>query len=353
MCLPLLGMILIVGCRHSTTGPILALDRYVERHLEVRHASVLASSATSTLTRPGGAPLEIAKGAAEPESGGGLASRRAKPRTDRGPQYGRVRSSMLVRNQLARDSQTHGESTGAIGSAARPLPGFRATLKRDLKSLPEDLWADTKAVYTSPTNLALLGLAYASALTIQSTDVDNSIADSLKGDDVFSDDTNNAFGAAGNPLTHLGVAGLWYLVGQRTQNAKTYTVGKTLMRALIINDLSTMVGKLATYKTSPNGESLSFPSGHTSSTFTVASVMHQAYGPWVGFPLYGLGVFVAVERLDDDEHYLSDVLMGSVMGLIIGHTVAGDHKLEIFGGEIKPYSDPNIGATGLVWHKRF
>ena len=233
-----------------------------------------------------------------------------------------------------------------------PLASFRATLKRDLKSFPSDLWRDTKAVYSSPTNLTILGLAYGASLGLQIGDVDKSLADSMEGDDIFKDDINEAFGAAGNPLTHLGIAGLWYLVGQRSQDAKTYQVGKTLLRALIINDLSVMGGKLATSRNSPNGESFTFPSGHTSSTFTFASVMHQAYGPWAGFPLYGLGVFVAVERLDDDEHYLSDVMMGSILGLVIGHTVAGETKLEIFGGEIMPYTDPAVGATGLVWHKR-
>jgi hypothetical protein len=81
--------------------------------------------------------------------------------------------------------------------------------------------------------------------------------------------------------------------------------------------------------------------------------MHRAYGPWVGAPLYGLGALVAYERLESDEHYLSDVLMGGVMGLVIGHTVAGEHGFELFGGEVVPYADPATGSSGVAWVTHF
>jgi membrane-associated phospholipid phosphatase len=234
-----------------------------------------------------------------------------------------------------------------------PLPGFWETLKRDLKAMPSDVWEDTKTVYKSPTNLLILGSAYGASLTLQATHVDDTVEDSLRNKDIFGDDFNIALSVAGNPATHFGVAGLWYLIGQQNQDDKTYEVGKTLFSALIINGLSTTFGKMATFDKAPNGERFAFPSGHTSSTFTVASVLHEAYGPWVGVPLYGLGVLVAVERLDDGEHYLSDVIMGGVMGLVIGHSVASGHEFELFGGHVVPYADPSTGATGIAWRKRF
>ena len=55
-----------------------------------------------------------------------------------------------------------------------------------------------------------------------------------------------------------------------------------------------MLGQAATSDRSPNGEWGTFPSGHTSSTFVVASVLHEAYGPVVGIPLYALGTLVAL-----------------------------------------------------------
>ena len=235
-----------------------------------------------------------------------------------------------------------------------PLPGFWETLKRDVREMPGELWADTKAVYTSPTSLAILGLTYGGSLALQQTGPDDTVEDSFRGGHrTFKDDWRDAFGAAGNPGTHFALAGLWYLIGQQSQDEKTYEVGKTLFSALIVNGLSTLAGQAATWDDGPNGEWGAFPSGHTSSSFTFASVMHEAYGPWVGAPLYALSVLVAYERLESNEHYLSDVVMGGVMGLVIGHTVAGEHEFELFGGEVVPYVDPYSQTSGLAWVKHF
>ena len=81
--------------------------------------------------------------------------------------------------------------------------------------------------------------------------------------------------------------------------------------------------------------------------------MHQAYGPWVGAPLYALSALVGYERLESGEHYLTDVIMGGIMGLVIGHTVAGEHDLEVFGGRIVPFVDPYTQTSGLAWVKSF
>ncbi|MFQ5490352.1 MAG: phosphatase PAP2 family protein [Phycisphaerae bacterium] len=237
---------------------------------------------------------------------------------------------------------------------AGPLPDLWGTIKRDLEEMPDDLWTDTKAVYGSPENLLILGLAYGGSLAVQEGGPDDTVENSFAdGHRTFKDDWLDGFGVAGNPGTHFALAGLWYLVGQQAQDEKTYNVGKTLFSALIINGLSTMVGQTATWDHSPNGEWGVFPSGHTSSTFTFASVMHQAYGHWVGGPLYALSALVAYERLESEEHYLADVLMGGVMGLVIGHTVSGEHEISFWGGRIEPFVDPASQTSGLAWVKHF
>lgn len=241
----------------------------------------------------------------------------------------------------------------AGAEALGPLPGFGQTLNRDLRRLPSQLWADFKSVYTSPANLLLLGGTYGAALALQSTGPDDTVADGLGEHRIFKDDWRDAFGAAGNPLVHFGLAGLWYVVGQQTQDDHTYEVAGTLRRALMVNGLSVLVGQVASGGHGPNGEFGSFPSGHTSSTFAVASVMHRSYGPWVGVPLYALGGLVAMERLDSDEHFLSDVVMGAVMGLVIGHTIAGERELALAGGRIVPYVDPQTQSSGLAWVVHF
>ena len=251
--------------------------------------------------------------------------------------------------------QDNGRPAPARRSRPAPLPGLWETIRRDVRDMPADLWEDTKAVYTSAPNLLILGLAYGGSLALQETGPDDTVENSFSRDHhrTFRNEWRDAFGAAGNPGTHFALAGLWYLVGQQRQDEKTYQVGKTLFSALIINGLSTVAGQAATWDDGPNGELGAFPSGHTSSSFTFASVMHQAYGHWVGVPLYALSGLVAYERLESNEHYLSDVVMGGVMGLVIGHTVAGEHEFRLFGGEIVPYVDPYAGTSGIAWVRHF
>lgn len=232
-----------------------------------------------------------------------------------------------------------------------PLDSLWGTIKRDVKALPGDLWRDTKHVYGNPVNLVILGAAYGGSLAIQEAGPDDTVEDHYKpGHHTFSRGWRNAADAYGNPGTHFAIAGAWYLLGQQLQDEKTYDVSRTLASALIINGLTTMVGQAASYDRAPNGEWGTFPSGHTSSSFCIASVMHRAYGHAVGVPLYGLATLVAWERVDDRNHYFSDVVMGAVLGTVIGHSVASGRDPEFYGWKILPYADP-AGTSGVAFMK--
>ena len=66
----------------------------------------------------------------------------------------------------------------------------------------------------------------------------------------------------------------------------------------------------------------SFPSGHASSAFAVAAVVAgQSDSVVVGTLAYGLASLVAVSRVVNNEHWVSDVLAGSLLGYFIGKQV--------------------------------
>lgn len=66
----------------------------------------------------------------------------------------------------------------------------------------------------------------------------------------------------------------------------------------------------------------SFPSGHASSAFAVASVIAgQSDSFLVGAVSYGLASLVAISRVTNNEHWLSDVVAGSFLGYFIGKEV--------------------------------
>jgi undecaprenyl-diphosphatase len=62
----------------------------------------------------------------------------------------------------------------------------------------------------------------------------------------------------------------------------------------------------------------SFPSGHAARCFMLA-VVGFALGPvWFGLLLLIWGILVSVARVGMGVHYLSDIIVGSVIGLLMG-----------------------------------
>jgi|GEM_PF-759737 len=254
------------------------------------------------------------------------------------------------RSQETEPSALSSEQSEAAPIERGPLPDFMDTVVRDVKESPRVLWEDTKAIYTNPWNVLFLVGAGGASLSLR-FEVDDDIEDYYERKHTFKEDWRDAFGAMGNPGTHFALAGLWYLTGQQLQDAKTYEIGKRLFSALAINGLSTMALKVMANTESPNGEQYAWPSGHVSSTMTIATVLHHAYGPLVGVPMFGLTALVGIERLDSGEHSFSDLIFGAALGWVVAETVMKEHRPEVFGGEVVPYVDPVHGDAGLAWVK--
>ncbi len=232
------------------------------------------------------------------------------------------------------------------------IPVFSEILKRDIKELPSSLWTDTKRVYCDKMNLAVLLVAGGASLAVRNT-VDDKWEDHFDKHRSFRSEWGDLGGALGNPGVHLGIAALGYYCGIKGGDTKLYHASKALFNALVINDLSTVMLKLAACTDSPNGEHFAWPSGHMSSSVCLAAVIDKYYGHKVGIPLYLIAGFVGFERMDDREHHFSDIVFGAALGYVIGKTVADGHSPEVLGGTIVPYINPYDGGSGIAWVKDF
>jgi undecaprenyl-diphosphatase len=61
----------------------------------------------------------------------------------------------------------------------------------------------------------------------------------------------------------------------------------------------------------------SFPSGHSITAFSIALVLSYFY-PQLQAPLYFLSASIAVSRVVLGMHFLSDVLAGAMLGVVLG-----------------------------------
>ena len=71
----------------------------------------------------------------------------------------------------------------------------------------------------------------------------------------------------------------------------------------------------------------SFPSGHSTFAWTLASVVAHEYPQWpVQLAMYGMATAVSTTRVTGGQHFPSDVFFGSTMGFLVGRYVANKDK---------------------------
>jgi hypothetical protein len=227
------------------------------------------------------------------------------------------------------------------------------SLGRDAKEFVPMVWDDTKVVFTKPISLILLGASGAAGIALSGDRGNDQVARHfLENGGQLNQFWDQVGDVGGNPGLHFALAGAAYFGSQAMGDTKTYEVSKSMLSALSINGLLTMGLKVASRTESPNGDEFGWPSGHTSSSFCFAGVMYEHYGPAVGLPLYAFAAFVGYERIDARNHDFNDVISGALIGMAIGHAVAGNHQPKVLGMDVLPYSDPR-GGVGILLMREF
>ncbi len=94
-----------------------------------------------------------------------------------------------------------------------------------------------------------------------------------------------------------------------------YREGLKISRALVYTSLSHLTLTKLTNRERPNHKDHnSWPSGHTASMFALAGSLAGSYGAAGAIPGYGAAVLVAASRIKQNNHWISDVAAGAVLG---------------------------------------
>lgn len=227
----------------------------------------------------------------------------------------------------------------------------------DLWTLPNTIATETGEILSKEENVAAFLLAGGASIALHSSGADRNIADDIDGNQFFTDNwSDEGLTLVGGPGFHFGVTGLWYLFSADAGDELNKQRSWTMMKALSITSATTLGMKLIRNNDTPNGKPLAWPSGHTSSSFTVAAVLDEMYGPQVGVPAYIGAGLVGYRMMDSGDHWASDVVFGAVLGYIVGHHVASQDKdAGLLGFDVMPFSDYRNGehVMGVNLFRRF
>lgn len=225
------------------------------------------------------------------------------------------------------------------------------TLRGDLRAWPCSLWGDLRSVFRPKPILILVGAGLGS-LAIRRT-VDDDIANNVYAHPNRWGESTEVLSILGNPGHQIAFDLGLYFWSLHTQNAELHEFSTTLMNALVISNSTNYLLKIAANGSTPNGEPQGWPSGHCESTMCFAAVVQEYYGWKAALPVYTLAGAVSFARIDDSEHYLSDVVFGLALGYVVGRTVARHHHYQVAGGDVIVTADPFSGTQMLGWLRTY
>lgn len=135
------------------------------------------------------------------------------------------------------------------------------------------------------------------------------------------------------------VLGGFYLAGTAGNETASYVAQDGLAASLIASGLIAPTIKLVVGRSRPRTNSgtthfkpfsdlnASFPSGHTTEAFALASVISEHYEqPWVSYSAYGLASMVGLARSYHSAHFASDIVAGAALGTWVGQSVVAHNQ---------------------------
>ena len=197
------------------------------------------------------------------------------------------------------------------------------------KALAVETWGDFKAFPRRRSTWVILGIGAGAAAAVHP--VDDNVNAHLQGSDAAA-----SFFAPGkwigSAYVQVGASVGIYLVGRYAlphadgeRTNKVSHIGFDMLRALAVSQTFTQVIKNTVRRDRPTGVCCAFPSGHASAAFATASVIERHFGYRGSVPMFLVATYVAMSRLHEDQHFLSDVVFGASLGMASGWTVVGRH----------------------------
>lgn len=241
------------------------------------------------------------------------------------------------------DTEACAESLPDKSDCPRPI-----SVREDIRRLFPDLWDDTKSLVNCGNGLILgggLGMSLAFRDGVDS-DVRRYVAEHPERWGKFDD----VLMAAGDPIVQVPVMFSLYGYSVWQQDDDLHDFTRALIHAHALTSLATVAVKGIADTDRPSDQFLDgrwgFPSYHSASATCIAATIEEYYGFKASVPWYVLAGLISWSRIDQQEHDLSDVCFGAVLGYVIGHSVGARHQQRDYGWELRPWYDAR-GTSGV------
>ena len=195
--------------------------------------------------------------------------------------------------------------------------------------------------------------------------VDGPVQDWSSNPDHYSqtgDDLANVFQYFGAPAVVYPVSAGIILVGLAAKKPAVFHSGLRIGASVLLAGVVTEGAKLTFGRVRPNDTNdvwdyqpfsgnVSLWSGHTALAFAFAtSLSQEIHRRWVTVGLYAIATGTAWSRVYQNEHWVSDVLIGAAVGITSAKLATG--RWTIFGLRA-PVPLATSNGLGLMWHGTF
>lgn len=259
------------------------------------------------------------------------------------------------------------------------LSTAQISLAEESASFPTIVGNDVKYVFTAPANwkkeewvnlgwatLAVVGTSVIADRPVRDFMCKQSKMSSCPGAGTNAEVKNSTLTTIENfgQTYALGVMGGFYLVGVISDNEKSVQVSQDLVAASLSSALVNQSIKVIANRSRPRdnqgtgdfkgftglNNNSSFPSGHTTEAFTLASVIASHYEEtWVGVTAYSVAGLVGVARMYHDAHFASDVVASALIGTFVGKSIV-KHNSTLRTGKVVllPMIGPDFAGVQVV-----
>ena len=231
---------------------------------------------------------------------------------------------------------------GRLGNLYKALPPPDVSIN---KAYFRSYWSDTKQSVLAPFHWDGKHWIAAAAITGTAAVIytqDLAIHDLFQKNRTATTSNITKYGLEpwGSGVYSLPLMGLLYLNGMISQNDRSKKVALLGVKAFVVQSIVVQIPKYALqrhrpYQNNPADPGIwagplggithftSFPSGHTTTAFAVATVLATEYKdkPIVPILAYTVATFTGLSRIHDNRHWASDVFMGAALGYSIGKLI--------------------------------